>query len=282
LDAKWIANTAKLIGHVNDEQVFDHLTQFMVDKVDFQQLMVLLETPSGPVLLFEHIFGQYTHEELTKPYLDGAYLIDPFYLYAENRKEKEGMYHIIDVTPDGFYLSDFYKSYYADCGLLDELQYWQKVGDGLKVTVNISRTKEARFFTPEDIKKFKDLQPIVQAVVNSFWLANPNVTSTKDENRTDRVTMRERLNAALDNFGRSLLTDRECEVVRTILGGYTTKAAAQKLGISAETVHMHKKNIYTKLDISSQSEVFTLFLDAVAESNGALDCDPLLAHNEPA
>ncbi|WP_428775988.1 helix-turn-helix transcriptional regulator [Vibrio sp.] len=280
MDAKWIAQTAKLVAHANDESLFEHLTQFLVEEVNFQQLLVMVETKTGPIEVFDKIYGQYTHEQLTHDYLDGAYLLDPFYMFERDSTGTHGFYHLIDVTPEGFYLSDFYQSYYADSGLLDELQYWQQVSDDMRITINISRTKESRFFTPQEIELFKALDPIVQAVITSYWKANQMRLESKNSGGDTAIDMRQRLDSALAHFGRSLLTDRECDVVRTMLGGYTTKSAAQKLGISPETVHMHRKNIYTKLDISSQSEVFALFLDAVAESDGALNSDPLIAHNQ--
>ena len=38
------------------------------------------------------------------------------------------------------------------------------------------------------------------------------------------------------------------------------KSTAQELGISPETVRMHRKNLYLKLDINSQSELFAQFI----------------------
>jgi DNA-binding CsgD family transcriptional regulator len=58
------------------------------------------------------------------------------------------------------------------------------------------------------------------------------------------------------------LTARELDVIRLILSGRSNKEVANKLSISAETVKVHRRNIYGKLAINSQSELFSLFLNA--------------------
>lgn len=49
---------------------------------------------------------------------------------------------------------------------------------------------------------------------------------------------------------------------RLMLSGCSNKEIARKLEISAETVKVHKKHIYSKLGIKSQSELFSIFLQA--------------------
>ena len=57
------------------------------------------------------------------------------------------------------------------------------------------------------------------------------------------------------------LTARELEVGRLMLS-CSSKEIARKLAISAETVKVHRKHMYGKLGIKSQSELFGLFLQA--------------------
>jgi DNA-binding NarL/FixJ family response regulator len=50
------------------------------------------------------------------------------------------------------------------------------------------------------------------------------------------------------------LTEREMEVLRMTARGYTNKVIAAKLGIRAQTVQVHLRNIFGKLGVGSRSE----------------------------
>lgn len=65
----------------------------------------------------------------------------------------------------------------------------------------------------------------------------------------------------LENFMKSpvekateALTTREIAIVRHLADGYIYKEVAERLGISAHTVHSHIKKIYGKLQAASKSE----------------------------
>lgn len=69
----------------------------------------------------------------------------------------------------------------------------------------------------------------------------------------------QQIEAAFMGFGSGVLTVREREIAHLMLRGHSVKSTAQVLGISPETVRMHRKNLYTKLAINSRTELFALF-----------------------
>ena len=68
-------------------------------------------------------------------------------------------------------------------------------------------------------------------------------------------------------FGQRI-TPRETEVVVQVLEGHSSESIAKSLGISVGTVRIHRRNIYAKLRISSQQELFSIFFNNItAEKN---------------
>lgn len=55
---------------------------------------------------------------------------------------------------------------------------------------------------------------------------------------------------------------RELDVGRLMLSGCSSKEIARKLEIFVETVKVHKKHMYSKPGIKSQSELFSIFMQA--------------------
>jgi DNA-binding CsgD family transcriptional regulator len=63
----------------------------------------------------------------------------------------------------------------------------------------------------------------------------------------------------LDRFD-ARLSVREIETARLILQGFSSKAIAQHMGISPETVKVHRRNVYHKLNVTGHGELFALVL----------------------
>nr|WP_254868549.1 helix-turn-helix transcriptional regulator [Phaeobacter sp. HF9A] len=56
---------------------------------------------------------------------------------------------------------------------------------------------------------------------------------------------------------------REAEVAALIVQGHSSRAIGLKLGISVQTVKVHRRTLYKKLSISSQNELFGLLVSYV-------------------
>jgi DNA-binding CsgD family transcriptional regulator len=66
--------------------------------------------------------------------------------------------------------------------------------------------------------------------------------------------------AVIAPFGQEL-TPREKEIVGLVLEGHPSAAIAKRLGIGRGTVKNHRRRLYDKLDITSERELFLLYLD---------------------
>ena len=65
------------------------------------------------------------------------------------------------------------------------------------------------------------------------------------------------------------------DVLELMLRGYGTDTSAERLEIAVETVRRHRKSIYRKLDVSSQTDLFSLFLNSLSCIGEAAGEDPL-------
>ena len=94
------------------------------------------------------------------------------------------------------------------------------------------------------------------------------------------ITVSAPLDRAFRNFGRDHLSKRECEVIQLILKGHSNKSIALLLNISVDTVKVYNKRFHTKLEISSQAELFSLFMEAISLVPFDADIDPLTHYLE--
>ena len=62
------------------------------------------------------------------------------------------------------------------------------------------------------------------------------------------------------------ITQREREITQLLLRGHSSKSIARELGIAPGTVMVHKRNLFAKLGITSQYELFSSFIDALSDS----------------
>jgi len=76
------------------------------------------------------------------------------------------------------------------------------------------------------------------------------------------------LDHALDSFGQGLLSRRERQIVRLVFAGYGSGHIASELGIAEGTVKTLRKRLYYKLDVTSERELFALFLDHIRRAGG--------------
>ena len=212
------------------------------------------------------------HEGSTLSYfVRGAFLLDPYYLAA--RAGKFGLFQLKDLSPTGFRDGEYYKSWYRNCGYKDEAGYLIPIGDQGFVNIALGKTTPRARFSQHQLQLLRDTLPVVEALSQQHWEGSISTGSDHD--------LRAQLHSALESFGSSLLTERETQVINLVLHGHSTKNVAEKLSISMETVKLHRKHAYAKLEVSSQAELFYLFLDSLMSAPDYEGGDTLVAYMQP-
>ncbi len=199
-------------------------------------------------------------------FIKGAFLMDPYYQSA-HRDGNYGVFRLRDLAPSGFRESEYYRSWYRNCGYEDECGYLIDLPGAGFVNIALGRITQGARFSLGDLSNLRAVQPVVEVLCRQNWSGGEEPPASVD--------LRSQLNSALSSFGSSLLTDRETQVINLVLHGHSTRSLAEKLAISTETVKLHRKHAYAKLEVSSQAELFYLFLDSVMSADAGQEGDPL-------
>ena len=259
-----------------------------VDSETFPRQLVdalkpMIEADDGSVLLYDQ--GRLPQIVLSQPaagsdrstldaYLKGPFLLDPFYREAA-LKHQFGAFRLTDLAPKGFKESEYYNSWYRNCGYEDECGLLIDLGKQRFLNIALGVTGEGARFSKRQSSLLSEIFPTLAALCRHYWRERLNTSNNTD--------LRPPLHASLTAFGASVLTKRERQAIELVLLGNSTRVIAEKLGISTETVKLHRKHAYAKLDVSSQAELFYLFMEALAHSPGETGVDPLIAyHSKPA
>lgn len=264
LDAlrQWHTGLQQALTHVDGLEALTHLAAALGHLVPVQSLMISLERKDKPPqLLYQHGIPERSHDWMINRYFSGGYLLDPFCLAVEGGLA-EGFYHLTEIAPDDFFSSEYYKIYYLEIGCAEDSYYIVNLDSRSKISVSLFQGMGAQNLEPEQLNLLRSVQPMVREVLVQFgrhWLQQSAAGDAAAEH--DHAMLSQRIQVAFNNFGCDLLTDREREVAHMVLRGHSVKSAAYELTISPETVRMHRKNLYLKLGVNTQAELFAQFID---------------------
>lgn len=259
----------ELTEHVGSELFYTKLKRFFNSTFSFDELIILqLNRSSDAKLLYRYgvdgIKDRLQGEDSWR-YLTRLYVLDPFYRMFVD-KGQYGFFTLSDIAPDEF--AKTYNSYFNFLALSDELGYLFAIDSNSCLHIDISRFGEHQAFSQADIALFKQLSvPLQTLCLKHLALVGSN-TDSFDSN----------VENVLLCFGKDMLTKKEYQVCQLLLQGHSTKAIGTIMAIGFETVKMHKKNIYAKTFLSSQSELLALFIDILQEDALERDVDHLLKY----
>ena len=189
------------------------------------------------------------------PYLSYAYLLDPFYSLFK-ADIGTSVVSLDACAPDDFRTSDYYRMFYAETGLRDEVTIFVATGTGSSIVLSLGQRGAQTRRGPDACAGLTALLPVIAALCLKHW--------------PDLALNLPAAGPAFDRLGLPRLSPREAEVVRMMLKGHSSKSMARLLAISPETVKVHRKRIYSKLGLTSQGELFSLFVTSLAAAPMAL------------
>ncbi len=215
---------------------------------------------SRPLDLYDD-FPEDRRKVFVTDYQEGPYLLDPLYLSSVGG-QAPGLYRMREIAPDRFYQGEYFRNYYIQTGLAEEIGFLIDVGDDSVVVLSLMRTD--RPFAGREMRALQAMAPVVLAVGRRHW-ADLGARFTDASNGKGKAAMEGQIERSFHSFGEGVLTPREREVVEYTLKGHSAEAVGRALGISPGTVRIHRRNIYAKLRISSQGELFSRFIGTIGK-----------------
>ena len=259
---------ASVLPQIGTEQFAQALITMIKDLVPTDNAVIIHYVRGQKPTLQYNDYPSADRRTVIQKFIQGAFLLDPFYRHGKNTNTS-GLYRLDDLAPEGFHETEYYRSYFKHTELKDEVGYIVHLNGNQFINISLGQQKEIGDFKLAHIALLKDITPLIEQICKLHF--------TDTEKSTDNQ-LPDQLESALNHFGTAYLTDRESQVVQLFLHGHSTKSIAERLGISPETVKLHRKNSYAKLDISSQAELFHLFIDSLASLNNYTGGDPLVGY----
>ena len=252
-DVAWHDAMGRVIETLDQPNFWTALVRLLGRYVPVDNWVVLVYSAGKPRVLAESPGADGGMDSLFQDYLKGLYLLDPFYI-ANREAPRTGLFRLQDVAPECFEQTDYYQRYFRLNIVTDEVHINVQLDD--ERTLSLSVGSQCRFSLEQTA-----LLGLVQPWVAALMRQRLNFEREPKEAPELTPNWQSRLEAATEQLT-TPLTAREMEVGLLLLSGCSNKEIARKLAISAETVKVHRKHMYSKLGIKSQSELFSLFLQA--------------------
>jgi DNA-binding CsgD family transcriptional regulator len=250
----------RTIDQLGQPRFWRHLVLLLNEMIPFDNaLATVIGRDGAPAVLEEYDTGGSDAPSPVPLYLNGLYLLDPF-LQAAHDGLADGCYRLEEVAPDLFRQSEYFLSYFRDAVGEDEVQVIVRVGADRLLSLSLGT--HARFDV-DALGRLAACSPWLLALLRQHWKQLGHATRADGDS-----DLAARVEHALASFGAELLTEREMAIARLVLRGNSSKAIAERLAISPETVKVHRRHLYAKLGISSQPELFSVFLRALGHGPG--------------
>ncbi|MEY0243795.1 helix-turn-helix transcriptional regulator [Providencia rettgeri] len=237
-----------VIDSVATNQFYPNLLSWLSSLIAFDNAIVYSFEKGAPPRFLSKVERR-NSDSINRIYQRGAYLMDPFY----QEIQKGGASKVLtlkELAPKGFYHTDYYLNFYRKTGWCDEAGLLLDISTNRQLGIFFGNEDRPFFSEKYTQAPLKDAFDIIRSMVRLHKDVSPSSVSNHYQN-TDMQT----------RFG---LTPRECEVVELILAGKGSPQIAQALFISLGTVKNHRKNIYQKLSINSQVELFNLLMNRLS------------------
>jgi len=256
----WIRASARTVSSLGKPDFAPALVAAMRVIVPFEFTVIFAYHRDQRPIDIHDDFPTTKRKFMVDDYQEGPYLLDPFYRHAQ-ALTRSRLARLRDLAPDRFYQAEYFRNYYVQTGLAEEIGFIIDVGEEVSVVISLMRAQKV--FSAREFRDLEVILPFVEATAQRQW--SGLISQFSAQANCDGPRLPQLIEDAFQRFGRNLLTPREAEVVEYVLKGHSADATGRALGISCGTVRIHRRNIYAKLRVSSQGELFSCFMASLSE-----------------
>ena len=256
---EWHDAVARLVRSGDAAASCDALIAAIDIAVDHEGTCLLAFHRDAPPQVLHHTLEPAGAAHYLDRYLAGPYLLDPLYQLALS-DDKPAVCRFRDQTPDRFRSSQYYRQYCEQTHLLDEMDFLLDVDTDCTLVLVVGRRE--KMFSKAELDRIRLIEPVVRAAMQNIWERFSAEPMAADPDGS----LHRRLTRCFANFGDPKLTARERQITQLLLRGHSAKSVARELKIAPGTVMVHKRNLFAKLGITSQYELFSLFIDELSRA----------------
>ena len=268
----WTESLARAIDCVDDPRCPGYLIDAIAALVDFDMAMSVVHNRRAKPVLIHDTFKNGRDRRGLSNYLDSTYVLNPVYA-AHCNGLKQGVYRIGELAPDAYLSSEHYRTFKVKRLVSEEIGYvtdnWPAGMEELVLAIelqndrlgeiSLSRAASRGGFSDIAIAALRGQIAVIGAVFRQIWQHSlPGVQIPGQQRRSTTCSTGSarpasaRASARLPN-----LSSRATQALRL----------AHVSEFSQTTVKSHRQNLYGKLGIASQFELFSQFLQSLSPAD---------------
>ncbi|MDH4558365.1 LuxR family transcriptional regulator [Pseudomonas sp. BN417] len=255
---EWTQDVADVLAKPPGRPQLQALTDWLQRLTFTDHFALFIYEGRHPPLALFNTFPPDLRQLFVSDYQAGPYLLDPFYL-ACVFDQADGLYSMRRLAPERFRDTEYFRTYYRDLALSEKLGFIISLGEESRAVLSLMRLRGTVASSEEERQLLRGAAPVVEQVVRSAWAVH------RQDGHCAADDLSHKVGEVFEQFGRDVLTARECEVARLLLEGHSNISVSQRLRISPGTVKVHRRSLYEKLSIGSQSQLLALFVRKLKE-----------------
>ena len=269
----WLIKLNKTIAKLGQAEFEDSLFDLVNAVVCVDHCAVFINDNQGAIahLFTKSKLSDDICQSLAKAYTERFYVRDPKLEPLEQGLEgaMEPRMTLLPHTPNSAYDKGYQARFFTDTGLVDKVSSLLQTRQ-FNIYCSFYRLTESGRFEAHEFDQLSQILPILTNLI----FKHSRLSGLKEkENQPDPIITQVPLSRTSDASTNLLkakdevfaqLTTREQQVCIRILQGFTSEAISLDLKVAMSTIHTYRKRAYSKLGISSQNELFSLYLEFIS------------------